>query len=94
MDFGFDEKTTELRERLLTFMDDEVYPAEAALHAAGGHGVPGEFTRPAVMAELQTKARALGLWNLFLPHDPRGGDQPPRRQQRFRARPSHPAPSP
>ena len=73
MDFAYDEKTQELRERLLKFMDDYVYPAEAALHAAGGDDGREPFTRPLVMKELQAKARELGLWNLFLPHDPRGG---------------------
>ena len=58
-------------------MDAEVYPAEsvyehqrAELAASGKpHGVP------AVVEELKVKARALGLWNLFLPHshDPHHG---------------------
>jgi acyl-CoA dehydrogenase len=58
-------------------MDEEVFPAEsvyehqrAELAAAGKpHGVP------AIVEELKVKARALGLWNLFLPHshDPHHG---------------------
>ena len=72
MDFAYDEMTQELRERLLKFMDTDVFPAEAALHAPGGGGHE-PFTRPAVIKDLQAKARELGLWNLFLPHDSRGG---------------------
>ena len=72
MDFAYDEKTQELRERLLKFMDTDVFPAESALHAPGGGGHE-PFTRPAAIKDLQAKARELGLWNLFLPHNPRGG---------------------
>ncbi len=71
MDFAFDDKTVEMQERLLGFMDEYVYPAEAAVLAE--HGGAEVFARPAVMKDLQAKARELGLWNLFLPHDSRGG---------------------
>ena len=46
-------------------MDDYVYPAEAALHAAGGDDGREPFTRRSSWKELQAKARELGLWNLF-----------------------------
>lgn len=71
MDFEFDERTKELQERLWQFMKSDIFPAEAA-HAMAAEPNP-DFTRPAVMPSLQAKARELGLWNLFLPHDPRGG---------------------
>jgi len=77
MDFNLSAKTTEYAGKLQAFMDSEVFPAEsiyehqrAQLAAAGKpHGVP------AVVEELKVKARALGLWNLFLPHstDPHHG---------------------
>lgn len=77
MDFNLSAKTTEYAAKLQAFMDAEVFPAEAVyehqraqLAAAGKpHGVP------AVVEELKVKARALGLWNLFLPHstDPHHG---------------------
>jgi acyl-CoA dehydrogenase len=77
MDFNLSAKTTEYAAKLQAFMDSEVFPAEsiyehqrAQLAAAGKpHGVP------AVVEELKVKARALGLWNLFLPHstDPHHG---------------------
>ena len=77
MDFNLSAKTYEYAAKLQAFMDSEVFPAEsiyehqrAQLAAAGKpHGVP------AVVEELKVKARALWLWNLFLPHstDPHHG---------------------
>lgn len=71
MDFAYDDKTNELIDRLNVFMDDYVYPAEAACAEQSLTCEP--FTRPPIVGVLQTKARQLGLWNLFLPRDPRGG---------------------
>ncbi len=71
MDFAFDDKTTELIDRLNAFMDEYVYPAEAVFAEQSQTCEP--FTRPAIVKDLQAKARELGLWNLFLPRDPRGG---------------------
>ena len=71
MDFEFDTKTIELRERLLTFMDAYVYPNERVFEEQVAAGE--SWTTPPVMDELKAKARAEGLWNLFLPHDGRGG---------------------
>jgi len=77
MDFNLSAKTTEYAAKLQAFMEAEVFPAErvyehqrAQLAAAGK---PHEL--PAVVEELKVKARALGLWNLFLPHshDPHHG---------------------
>ena len=70
MDFTLSAKTSEYAAKLQAFMDTEVFPAEAIyehqraqLKAAGKpHGLP------AVVEELKVKARAQGLWNLFLPH--------------------------
>jgi len=70
MDFTLSAKTSEYAVKLQAFMDKEVFPAEAVyehqraeLRAAGKpHGLP------AVVEELKVKARAQGLWNLFLPH--------------------------
>jgi acyl-CoA dehydrogenase len=68
MDFTFDQKTEELRARLLEFMDSHVHPAEpvfaeqlAALENRWA------WTETPVLKELQAEARGRGLWNLFLP---------------------------
>ena len=74
MDFAYDARTEELRERLLSFMDSHVYPAEkvfteqVAEDAAAGR----PWERPAIIDELKEEARSRGLWNLFLAHHPEG----------------------
>jgi acyl-CoA dehydrogenase len=71
MDFEFSDRCNELRERLLAFMDEHVYPAEAVYEeqlAASGD----PHSHAPVMEELKAHALELGLWNLFLPH---GGEQ-------------------
>jgi acyl-CoA dehydrogenase len=68
MDFGYDARTLDLRKRLLAFMDERVYPAEAVFEeqvaAAVQRGHPWE--RVPVTEELKAEARSRGLWNLFL----------------------------
>jgi acyl-CoA dehydrogenase len=67
MDFEFSDRCNELRERLLAFMDEHVYPAEAVYHEQlVASGDP--HSHPPVMEELKERAQELGLWNLFLPH--------------------------
>jgi acyl-CoA dehydrogenase len=70
MEFEFDAKTLELREQMLTFMDEHIYPNESLFEEQAAAGKP--WTRPQIMDDLKVRARAAGLWNLFLPHDPRG----------------------
>ena len=67
MDFEFTPRARELRDRLGSFMDQHVYPNERVYdrqlaEAADPHALPP------VMRELKEKARAEGLWNLFLSH--------------------------
>ncbi|WP_296871097.1 acyl-CoA dehydrogenase family protein [Tibeticola sp.] len=73
MDFEYSPKVKAMQARLLAFMDEHIYPNEgrfyeeiAANRAAGNAWVP---TR--LIEELKPKARALGLWNLFLPRSTR-----------------------
>ncbi|NSC20830.1 acyl-CoA dehydrogenase [Streptomyces albus subsp. chlorinus] len=64
MDFAFDARTEELRERLLAFMDAHVRPAEAVA-AQQRAALDSPWRTPEVVRELQATARKLGLWNLF-----------------------------
>jgi acyl-CoA dehydrogenase len=71
VDFGYDERTEELRVQLTDFMESHVYPAERDFEPTEPGG-PHSWERPAVMADLKAEARRRGLWNLFLPHSPLG----------------------
>ncbi|MGW4499984.1 acyl-CoA dehydrogenase family protein [Micromonospora sp. NPDC004336] len=66
MDFRHDETTERLRERLLAFMAERVYPAEPVFAEQVRAGAD-PWAAPPVVAELQAEARRRGLWNLFLP---------------------------
>ncbi|MET9549040.1 acyl-CoA dehydrogenase family protein [Streptomyces sp. NPDC006627] len=66
MDFAFDARTEELRGRLLAFMDEHVYPAEAVADEQRA-ALASPWETPAVVGELKAEARRQGLWNLFLP---------------------------
>jgi acyl-CoA dehydrogenase len=73
MDFAYSEKVKTLQARLTRFMDAHVYPNERRFHdeveANRAKGDPWVPTR--LVEELKPKARAEGLWNLFLPRSPR-----------------------
>jgi acyl-CoA dehydrogenase len=67
MDFKLTDRCNDLRERLLAYMDERVYPAERVYHeqiAASGD----PHHHPPVMEELKAQARERGLWNLFHPN--------------------------
>ncbi len=69
MDFRFSPKVASLRERLLAFMDEHIYPnverynEELEANRQNGHG----YGAIPLIEELKPKAREQGLWNLFLP---------------------------
>lgn len=71
MNFDYDEKTQELRKKVTEFLREEIIPAEKIFFEQ----LETQGTRwrtPAIMAELQQKARSVGLWNLFLPDSEHG----------------------
>ena len=73
MDFAYSPKVQELRERVTAFMDTYVYPAEAVFERQVAEGDRWQPT--AIMEELKLKAKAEGLWNLFLPESELGAEQ-------------------
>ena len=69
MDFEYSERTQALREKLLDFMQTHIYPNEPKYYA---HVHSDQRWEPVpIIEELKPKARAAGLWNLFLPRSPR-----------------------
>jgi acyl-CoA dehydrogenase len=74
MDFTYSARVKELQVRLLAFMDEHVYPAEARFHeeVAANKARGNGWVPTAVMEELKDKARAAGLWNLWLPESDLG----------------------
>ena len=67
--FEVSEKTKELQRRLQSFMDEHVYPNEKPFQEEIDRE---RWTPTRVIEELKPKARAAGLWNLFLPNDESG----------------------
>jgi acyl-CoA dehydrogenase len=69
MNFDHSSKVKDFEQRLVAFMDEHIYPNEARYH----HEIEQNRWHPVkVIEELKPKARAAGLWNLFLPHDENG----------------------
>ena len=64
--FQFSEKSIAYQARLKAFMDELIYPNEAA-YARQLHGAADRFAALPLMDELKEKARSQGLWNLFVP---------------------------
>jgi acyl-CoA dehydrogenase len=76
MNFTMSERQSYWRSRVIEFMDQHVYPAEATYDAQmEGFGANRWQVVP-VLEELKAKAKKAGLWNLFLPHDSLPADSP------------------
>ncbi|MCT9818911.1 acyl-CoA dehydrogenase family protein [Microbacterium sp. W1N] len=72
MDFSFDTRTRGLIDRVRTFVDEQVIPAEPVLDEELA-ATPGQWHVRPVVRRLQAAARAEGLWNLFLPGEAGAG---------------------
>ena len=71
MDFTPSPRTVELADRLAAFMEAEVYPNEALYQEQLSAGDTRWKVVP-IVEDLKTKAKAAGLWNLFLPESELG----------------------
>jgi acyl-CoA dehydrogenase len=69
MEFEFNDKTRDLQRRLRTFLDQHIYPSERAYYEEIERS---RWSPPQLIEDLKVKARAEGLWNLFLPGDEHG----------------------
>lgn len=74
MDFDYSPRTKELQAKVRAFMDAHVYPNEARYFAEieANSQAGRRWTPLPVIEELKPKARAAGLWNLFLPESELG----------------------
>ena len=74
MDFSYSPRTLELQSQVRRFMDEHIYPAEAAYAAEieANTRAGKRWTPLQVIEQLKPKARAQGLWNLFLPESAYG----------------------
>jgi acyl-CoA dehydrogenase len=74
MDFSYSPRTQELAARLQAFMAEHVTPNEGRYFAEieANTQAGKRWTPLQLIDELKTKARAAGLWNLFLPDSERG----------------------
>jgi acyl-CoA dehydrogenase len=74
MDFSPSPRAAELTDLVSGFVRDEIEPVQADYHRDVAEArLGGTWAESPIMADLRAKARAQGLWNLFLPA---GHDQP------------------
>jgi acyl-CoA dehydrogenase len=74
MDFNYSSRAQDLRERVTAFMAEHVYPVERRFHEEVEENTRrgARWTPTRLIEDLKPKARAAGLWNLFLPDSPHG----------------------
>ena len=69
MNFEFSDKVKDLQRRLQAFLDEHIYPNERRHHDEIERN---RWSPTRIIEELKPKARAAGLWNLFLPESEHG----------------------
>ena len=66
MDFEPSDKCKQIQEQLSRFMEEQIYPNER-VYVEQQEALGDPHAEPPIMREIRGKAKALGLWNLFLP---------------------------
>ncbi|SMQ81905.1 Acyl-CoA dehydrogenase [Bacillus sp. OV166] len=74
MDFSYSQRVKELQEKLTAFMEANVYPNERIYEQQLNEQESRWSAVPPIMEELKEKAKAEGLWNLFLPESELGAE--------------------
>jgi len=72
MSFEHSPKALDLQRRLTAFMNEYIYPNEARFHQEIAVSGKERWQPTAIVEKLKPKARAAGLWNLFLPESEYG----------------------
>jgi acyl-CoA dehydrogenase len=72
MDFTPSDRVLQLRERIEGFLDEHYYPVELEAIQALDREVTAGVAYPQILVEMRERAKAEGLWNLFLPDDEHG----------------------
>ena len=70
MNFEYSNKVKDLQDKLTNFMNEYVYKNEAVYKEEVEKG--GRWCVPKIMEDMKSKAKAQGLWNLFLPESDLG----------------------
>jgi acyl-CoA dehydrogenase len=68
VDFAYNDKCRHLLDEIRNFMHEHVYPIEHAIYDFT-HDPKNLWVVPPQIETLKAKAKAMGLWNLFLPHE-------------------------
>src|SRR3954447_24966087 len=69
MDFAPSDRVAELLQRVRAFMEEHVEPVEAEGMKALDEEVRAGVAYPRLLVELRERAKAEGLWNLFMPDE-------------------------
>jgi acyl-CoA dehydrogenase len=70
MNFEYSNKVKDLQDKLTNFMNEHVYKNEVVYKEEVEKG--GRWCVPKIMEDMKSKAKAQGLWNLFLPESDLG----------------------